>query len=79
MPRCFSGCRLPLGTVTQPPQGGGHGRKYIDRVHGAAAPSLTTVGTAPSFLCTQTANMKNDEGEVVDLYIPRKWCVCYHA
>lgn len=21
------------------------------------------------------AKMKNDEGEVVDLYIPRKWCV----
>ena len=21
------------------------------------------------------ANMQNDEGETVDLYIPRKWCV----
>lgn len=31
--------------------------------------------TPPSYLCTQTATMKNDEGEVVDLYIPRKWCV----
>jgi hypothetical protein len=30
-------------------------------------------------LCHTPFTMKNDEGEVVDLYIPRKWCVLVWA
>lgn len=30
--------------------------------------------TRPNFV-SSLFKMKNDEGEVVDLYIPRKWCV----
>jgi hypothetical protein len=40
-------------------------------VHAAWARPLFT---RPNFV-SSLFKMKNDEGEVVDLYIPRKWCV----